>query len=94
MSYMNDKVTKIVAVWYPTKVGRPGRHEVHEVVDVNTIKNVFADLLFYKHANNLVVNYDNKMYMIEPVDKEKMLYKRREIKYHPLAAQAMVLAMS
>lgn len=91
---MNDKVAKIVAVWYPSKLGRPGRHEVYDTVDVNTIKNVFSDLLFYKQANNLLVNYDNKLYMIEPVDKEKLLYKRREIKYHPLAAQAMTMVMS
>lgn len=90
---MNNKSAKVVAVWYPTKVGRPGRHEVVEVTDVNNIKNVFGDLLFYQMANNLVVNYENKLYMIEPVDSEKKLYKRREIKYHPLAAKAMVLAM-
>jgi len=77
-------MTKIVAIWYRT-AGRPGRHEVVSVDNNEGIKPAFGRLLFDRHANSLLVNYDNKMYVIEPANRENALYVKRLVNYHPLS---------
>jgi hypothetical protein len=76
---------KMLAVWYPQNVvARSGRQELVVIDDVSVIKNKFTELLFNRYANYILVNYDNKMYVIEPVDRNKLLYTRRSVGYHPL----------
>jgi hypothetical protein len=77
-------MTKIAAIWYMTP-GRSGRHQVVEVHNTEDIKPTFGRLLFENHANNLLVNYDNSLYVIEPCDREASTYLRRKIEYHPLS---------
>jgi hypothetical protein len=76
---------KMIAVWYPQNVvARSGRQEIVVIDDVSVIKNKFTELLFNRYANYILVNYENKMYVIEPVDRNKYLYTRRAVGYHPL----------
>lgn len=77
-------MTKILAVWYPVSYS-PGKRQVVSVENDSEIKNVFGDLLFDKGANNLLVNYGGKLYIIESTDRIKRLYNRRVTQYHPLS---------
>lgn len=77
-------MNKIVAIWWRTP-GRATRHEVVNIVSDDDIKTQFSELMFYRGANNLLVKYADKMYVVEPVDCEAYTYKRRTVEYHPLA---------
>jgi len=78
-------MTKILAIWYMTP-GRPGRSQLFEVANTEDIKPTFYRLLFGDHANNLLVNYDNSLYVIEPKDpNDPAPYLRRKVEYHPLS---------
>jgi len=77
-------MTKIAAIWYPRNTVSPGRREVVTVYNDADIKTVFSELLFDRHANNLLVNYANKLYLVEATDIGKRLYSRRGCEYHPL----------
>lgn len=77
--------TKIVAVWYPLNTVRAGRREVMTVENDADIKKAFGLLLFDKAANNLLVNYGGKLYIIEATDRIKRIYTRRVTEYHPLS---------
>lgn len=77
--------TKIVAVWYPLNTVRAGRREVMTVENDADIKKAFGLLLFDKAANNLLVNYGGKLYIIEATDRIKRIYTRRVTDYHPLS---------
>jgi hypothetical protein len=77
--------TKIVAVWYPLNTVRAGRREVMTVESDADIKKAFGLLLFDKAANNLLVNYGGKLYIIEATDRIKRIYTRRVTEYHPLS---------
>ena len=79
-------MTKIVAIWYPRSVGLKAKSEVACIDNDAEIKNAFGDLLFDKNANALLVNYKNKLYVIEATDRDKRLYTRRTIEYHPLSS--------
>jgi hypothetical protein len=77
-------MTKIAAIWYPRNTVNPGRREVVTVSNDADIKTVFSELLFDRRANNLLVNYSNKLYLVEATDIAKRLYSRRSCEYHPL----------
>lgn len=77
--------TKILAVWYPVNSVHTGRREVVTVENDADIKNTFGSLLFDKAANNLLVNYGGKLYIIEAMDRIKRIYNRRVTEYHPLS---------
>ena len=78
-------MTKIVAIWYPHNTKNPGRREVITVNDDADINTVFNELLFDRYSNNLLVNYANKLYLVEATDIGKRLYSRRNCEYHPLS---------
>jgi hypothetical protein len=78
-------MTKVCAIWYARSVNIGAKNEVVEVIDDTQIKNVFGELLFDKNANCLLVNYKNTLYVIEATDRDKSLYSRRTIDYHPLS---------
>ena len=78
-------MTKIAAIWYPRNTVTPGRREVVTVHNDADIKTVFGELLFDRHANNLLVNYSDKLYLVEATDIGKRLYTRRSCEYHPLS---------
>jgi len=77
-------MTKIAAIWYARNTVTPGRREVVTVYNDTDIKTVFSELLFDRRANNLLVNYSNKLYLVEATDIAKRLYSRRSCEYHPL----------
>ena len=87
-------MTKVLAVKYPSSTDRVKQsfdhlRQVFEVPDVSKIKELFGTLLF--NDNNLyrynycLVRFDNKLYVIEPVDLVKCTYVRKHVEYHPLS---------
>ena len=86
-------MTKVLAVKYPSSVDRVRQNldhlrQVFEVPDINTIKELFASLMFDDSStfryNYCLVRFDNKLYVIEPVDLAKCTYVRKQVEYHPL----------
>ena len=86
-------MTKVLAVKYPTSTDRVRQsfdhlRQVFEVPDVNKIKDLFGTLLFGDNAvfryNYCLVRFDNKLFVIEPVDIAKCTYVRKQVEYHPL----------
>lgn len=87
-------MTKVLAVKYPSSVDRVRQNldhlrQVFEVPDISTIKELFASLMFNDSStfrySYCLVRFDNKLYVIEPVDLVKRTYVRRPIEYHPLS---------
>ena len=87
-------MTKVLAVRYPSSVDRVKQtvdhlRQVFEVPDVNKIKDLFGTLLFCDNAlfryNYCLVRFDNKLYVIEPVDLVKCTYVRKAVDYHPFS---------
>jgi len=87
-------MTKVLAVKYPSSTDRVRQtvdhlRQVFDVPDVNKIKELFGTLLF--NDNNLyrynycLVRFDNKLYVIEPVDLVKCTYVRKAVDYHPFS---------
>ena len=86
-------MTKVLAVKYPSSADRVKQsfdhlRQVFEVPDVSKIKDLFGTLLFGDNSlfryNYCLVRFDNKMYVIEPVDIAKCTYVRKQVDYHPL----------
>ena len=87
-------MTKVLAVKYPSSVDRVRQsfdhlRQVFDVSDVNTIKEMFGSLLFDERSlyryNYCLVKFDNKLYVVEPVDLVKCTYVRKQVEYHPLS---------
>ena len=87
-------MTKVLAVKYPSSTDRVRQtvdhlRQVFDVPDVSKIKDLFGTLLF--NDNNLyrynycLVRFDNKLYVIEPVDLVKCTYVRKAVDYHPFS---------
>jgi hypothetical protein len=86
-------MTKVLAVKYPTSTDRVKQsfdhlRQVFEVPEVDKIKDMFGTLLFGDNAlfryNYCLVRFDNKLFVIEPVDIGKCTYVRKQVEYHPL----------
>jgi len=86
-------MTKVLAVKYPSSTDRVKQsfdhlRQVFEVPDVSKIKDLFGNLLFDENAlfryNYCLVKFNDKMYVIEPVDLVKCTYVRKKVEYHPL----------
>ena len=87
-------MTKVLAVKYPSSTDRVKQsfdhlRQVFDVPDVNKIKDLFGTLLFGDNAlfryNYCLVRFDNKLFVIEPVDIAKCTYVRKAVDYHPLS---------
>lgn len=87
-------MTKVLAVKYPSSTDRVKQsfdhlRQVFDVPDVNKIKDLFGTLLFDDNAlfryNYCLVRFDNKLFVIEPVDIAKCTYVRKAVDYHPLS---------
>jgi len=87
-------MTKVLAVKYPTSTDRVRQsfdhlRQVFEVPDVSKIMDLFGTLLFGDNAlfryNYCLVRFDNKLYVIEPVDLVKCTYVRKAVDYHPFS---------
>lgn len=83
-------MTKVCAVWYARSTSRPTSTEIVVVNDDSQFKSVFGDLLFDKNADHLLINYKNVLYVIEAVDRDKRLYNRRTMEYHPYSDMVKV----
>ena len=86
-------MTKLLAVKYPSSVDRIKQsfdhlRQLFDVPDVSKIKDMFGDLLFNDNSlfrySYCLVKFDDKIYVIEPVDLTNRTYVRKEIFYHPL----------
>jgi len=87
-------MTKVLAVKYPSSVDRVRQtfdhlRQVFDVSDATKIKELFGQLLFddnqlYRY-NYCLVRFDNKLYVVEPVDLAKCTYVRKQVEYHPLS---------
>ena len=83
----------MLAVRYPSSVDRVRQsfdhlRQVFDVPDVSKIKDMFGSLLFndsdlYRY-NYCLVRFDDKLFVIEPVDLAKCTYARKAVVYHPL----------
>lgn len=87
-------MTKVLAVKYPSSVDRVKHsfnhlRRVFEVSDVSKIKDLFGTLLFDEKSlfryNYCLVKFNDKMYVIEPIDLVKCTYVRKQVEYHPLS---------
>lgn len=87
-------MTKVLAVKYPSSVDRVKQsfdhlRQVFEVPDIAKIKDLFSTLLFDESAlfryNYCLVRFDNKLYVIEPVDLAKCTYVRKQVELHPFS---------
>jgi hypothetical protein len=86
-------MTKLLAVKYPSSVDRVKQNFDHlrqlfDVPDVAKIKDMFGTLLFNDSSlfrySYCLVKFDDKIYVIEPVDLVRCTYVRTQIQYHPL----------
>lgn len=86
-------MTKVLAVKYPTSTDRVRQsfdhlRQVFDVPDIDKIKDLFGTLLFGDNAlfryNYCLVRFDNKLFVVEPVDIAKCTYVRKQVEYHPL----------
>jgi hypothetical protein len=64
---------------------KPINDVVINVSDPQHIKQTIAGLLFDKKHDNVLLKYNNSLYICEATDHEKQLYNRRVVSYHPLA---------
>ena len=87
-------MTKVLAVKYPSSTDRVKQsfdhlRQVFDVPDVSKIKDLFGTLLFGDNTlfryNYCLVRFDNKLFVIEPVDIAKCTYVRKAVDYHPLS---------
>ena len=78
-------MTKVLAVRYPSF--NSDNVTVYNVDDPKDIKSTIDDVLFHPFERDrydyCLVNYNNKLYVIEPIDMSKHTYNRKEITYHP-----------
>lgn len=74
---------KIVAIWYPS-ANWSGRHQTDVIDDPNKVKDFISMYVYDMRADNMVINYNNQLFVIESVDDDKRLYNRRKVAYHPL----------
>ena len=86
----NAVVNASLAGFVHTDGATPFSHfvKLFDVPDVSTIKDMFGQLLFndsqlYRY-NYCLVRFDNKLYVVEPVDLAKCTYVRKAVEYHPL----------
>ena len=84
--------TKIIAVSYPSGNSRiiisnnkKPNYSIFSCVEDNRLKEMFVELLFTHAYNYLLVKYNNILYVIDPLDKNKMTYSKRVVNYHPLS---------
>jgi len=86
-------MTKVLAVKYPSSADRVKQsfdhlRQVFEVPDVSKIKDLFGTLLFDDSStfryNYCLINYNNELFVVEPVDLDKRTYVRKKVEYHPL----------
>ena len=84
---------KVLAIKYPSSVDR-NRGDLNHLrslteVEETNVKQLFGELLFHPNSlfryNYCLVLFDNRMFVIEPVDFDKHLYVRKEVFYHPLS---------
>lgn len=84
---------KILAVRYPSSVDRVKNDTSHlrtvHTVDESQVKSAIGELLFNPaplfRFNYLLVNFKNKLYIIEPSDMAKSTYNRKEVTWHPFS---------
>ena len=74
---------KIVAIWYPSS-NWSGKHQTDIVDSPDKVKDFIGKYIYDMRANNMVINYNNQLFVIESVDDDKRLYNRRKVTYHPL----------
>jgi len=81
----NHIMTEIIAIWFP-RAGtmHTSQHKKIIVEDQNEIKPTIGGLLFNDGADNLLVKFNKRMFVIEAKDRVEYTYNRREITYHPL----------
>lgn len=77
-------VAKIVGIKYP-KAGSSfdinRSWPVEDIINIDDLKVRIRDMLFNQHHNQVLVNYNNALYVCEKMDDT---YSRRPVKYHPL----------
>ena len=60
--------------------------ENNEVINIENddIKSKIEQLLFVEKFNNVLIKFNDKLFVCEPGSKTKKSYKRRKVEYHPL----------
>lgn len=56
----------------------------------DSIKNVISNLLFENRMDNVVVNYNNQLFVCIPTDIDTRKYVKKLLTYHPLSDKVMV----
>jgi hypothetical protein len=60
--------------------------ENNEVINIENddIKSKIEQLLFVEKFNNVLVKFNDKLFVCEPISILKKSYNRRKVEYHPL----------
>ncbi len=77
---------KIACVKYPNVLDVDLRRKREPVIFTTCeqqIKPSINHLLFTEKFNYLLINLKNKLYIVEPIDREKKSYSNRSVEYHP-----------
>lgn len=56
----------------------------------DSIKNIINSLLFDSRMDNVLVNYNNQLFVCIPTDIENRKYTKKILIYHPLGDKVMV----
>jgi len=60
--------------------------ENNEVINIENddIKSKIEQLLFVEKFNNVLIKFNDKLFVCEPISIIKKSYNRRKVEYHPL----------
>ena len=59
-------------------------NEVINIENNDDIKLKIEQLLFVEKFNNVLIKFNDKLFVCEPGSKTKKSYNRRKVEYHPL----------
>ena len=59
-------------------------NEVINIENNDDIKLKIEQLLFVEKFNNVLIKFNDKLFVFEPISKIKKSYNRRKVEYHPL----------
>jgi hypothetical protein len=60
--------------------------ENNEVINIENddIKSKIEQLLFFEKFNNVLIKFNDKLFVCEPISIIENSYNRRKVEYHPL----------
>ena len=86
----NSRSSQLLAVGYPTSTDRllkrTQRIMLYSNVADGDIKTMLDNLLYHEYYDYVLVYYNQRMFVIDPLDPSRRTYTKREIQHHPLSS--------